>query len=203
MSPSIASTVNLHTIATIRRALSLSAHGPGRIDAHRALHHACRAALAQLIDGTNRVNRCMQRSPGVEIFLDHRQQVGVGAIVPVVSRLGDERVGERIVGRHAGIGVDGQAPLDKLAGGERDAAPVFERSEAVIGDKDGLHFFEVRVSVEGGVSAEKEVGDDADRPDIAKRQAEKFSLGGILRGDEKNNYTGLPWPVFLKISGAM
>lgn len=76
------------------------------------------------------------------------------------------------MGCHAGVGVDGQAALDELSRGERDAAPVFERSEAVIGDKDGLHFFEVRVSVEGGVSAEKEVGDDADRPDIAKRQAE-------------------------------
>lgn len=118
----------------------------------------------------------MQRPPSVEVFLDHRQQVGIGAIVPGVSRLGDERVRERVVGRHAGIGVDGQAALDELARGERDAAPVVERSETVISDKDGLHFFEVRVSVEGGVSAEEKVGDDTDRPDIAKRKADEFNL---------------------------
>lgn len=124
----------------------------------------------------------MQRSPGVEVFLDHGQQVGVGAIFPGASRLGDERVRECVVRRHAGVGVDGQAALDEFARGKRDAAPVFERSEAVIGDKDGLHFFEVRISVEGSVSAEKKVGNDADRPDIAKRRAREFSFGGVSLG---------------------
>lgn len=127
----------------------------------------------------------MQGSPGVEVFLDYGQQVGIGAIVPKVSRLGDERVRKCVVCCHASVGVDGQAALDKLTGRKRDAAPVFEGSEAVIGDKDGLHFFKVRVSIERGVSAEKEVGDDADRPDIAKRQAGSLTLGGFLLGVRK------------------
>ena len=96
------------------------------------------------------------------------------------------------MGGHAGVGVDGQATLNELACRERDAAPIFERSKAVIGDKNSLHFFEVRVSVEGGVSAEKEVGDDADRPDIAKRQAAQFNVRGITPGGGGQE-KGLHW----------
>lgn len=63
--------------------------------------------------------------------------------------------------------VDGQAAFDEVAGREGDAAPVFEGGEGVVGDEDGLHFFEVGVPVEGGVAAEEEVGDDAYGPDVA------------------------------------
>ena len=62
------------------------------------------------------------------------------------------------MGCHALLGVDGEAALDKFACGERDGAPVFERREGVVSDKDGLHFFEVGVAVEGRVAAEQEVG---------------------------------------------
>lgn len=44
---------------------------------------------------------------------------------------------------------------------------VFEGGEAVVGDEDGLHFFEVGVPVEGGVAAEEEVGYYAYGPDVA------------------------------------
>lgn len=93
------------------------------------------------------------------------------------------------MGRHAGVGIDGQTAFDELARGEGDAPPVFERSETVISNKDGLHFFEIRVTVEGGVSAEKEVGDDADRPDIAKRQAEEFNFEEISPGEGEKMLT--------------
>ena len=68
---------------------------------------------------------------------------------------------------HAFCGVDGKAAFYEFAGGEGDGAPVFEGGEAVVGDEDGLHFFEVGVSVEGGVAAEEEVGYYADGPDVA------------------------------------
>lgn len=83
------------------------------------------------------------------------------------GRLHDEGVGEGLVGGHAGVRVDGQAAFDEVAGGQGDAAPVFERGEGVIGDEDGLHFFEVGVPVEGGVAAEEEVGYHAYGPDVA------------------------------------
>lgn len=83
------------------------------------------------------------------------------------GRFHDERVGEGLVGGHAGVRVDGQAAFDEVAGGEGDAAPVFEGREGVVGDEDGLHFFEVGVPVEGGVAAEEEVGYHAYGPDVA------------------------------------
>lgn len=84
-------------------------------------------------------------------------------------------MGEGVVGGHAGGGVDGEAALDEVPGGVGDAAPVFDRGEGVVGDEDGLHFFEVTVAVEGGVAAEEEVGDDADGPDVAG----SVSVGGV------------------------
>ena len=68
---------------------------------------------------------------------------------------------------HALCRFDGEAAFDEFAGGEGDGAPVFERGEAVVGDEDGLHFFEVGVSVEGRVAAEEEVGYYADGPNVA------------------------------------
>ena len=64
------------------------------------------------------------------------------------------------------MGVDGETAFDEFAGGEGDGAPVFEGREGVVGYEDGLHFFEVRVPVKGGVAAEEEVGYYADGPDV-------------------------------------
>ena len=67
---------------------------------------------------------------------------------------------------HPGRGLDSETATDEFAGGERNAAPVFEWGEGVVGHEDGLHFFEVGVTVEGGVAAEEKVGYDANSPDI-------------------------------------
>ena len=68
---------------------------------------------------------------------------------------------------HAGLRVGGQAAFYEFARGGGDGAPVFEGREAVVGDEDGLHFFEVGVPVEGRVAAEEEVGYYAYGPDVS------------------------------------
>lgn len=96
------------------------------------------------------------------------------------------------------MGIDGEAAFDEVAGGEGDAAPVFEGGEGVVGDEDGLHFFEVGVPVEGGVAAKEEVCYHADGPDVAffpvvllaidegkdgeigKGSLHRFSVSGLL-----------------------
>lgn len=144
---------------------------PSRIATISPIHQPRRAPLPQLIDRANRINSRMQRPSRIEILLDGGQQIGVpahGFIGRGIRRgFDDERVGEGLVGGHAGVGVSGEAAFDEVAGGERDAAPVFERGEAVVGDEDCLHFFEVGVPVEGGVAAEEEVGYYAYGPDVA------------------------------------
>lgn len=67
-----------------------------------------------------------------------------------------------------GDGVDGKAALDEFAGGRADVLPVFCGGEGVVGYEDGLHFFEVRIAVEGGVAAEEEVGYYANGPEVAE-----------------------------------
>ena len=115
----------------------------------------------------------MQRAPRIKVFLDDRQEIGarhcgVGAVARSPRQVfADEAVAEGLVGRHAGARVDGQAAADEVARGEGHAAPVFEGREGVVGYKDGLHFFEVGVAVEGRVAAEKEVRYYADGPDVA------------------------------------
>lgn len=114
----------------------------------------------------------MQGPARVEVLLDDGQEIGagrvaVGAVAGARPVFADEDVAERLVCGHARARVGGQATADEVARRERDAAPVFERREGVVGHQDGLHFFEVRVPVEGGVAAEEEVGDYADGPDVA------------------------------------
>lgn len=76
-------------------------------------------------------------------------------------------MGERVVGGHAVGWVDGETALYEVSCGVGDAAPVFDGGEGVVGDEDGLHFFKVAVAVEGGVTAEEEIGYYADGPDVA------------------------------------
>lgn len=113
----------------------------------------------------------MQRAAGVEVLLDDGEEVRVRAEGSVGGGVGggfgDERVREGLVRGHARVRVDGQAALDEVACGQRDAAPVLERGEGVVGHEDGLHLLEVGVPVEGRVAAEEEVGDHADGPDVA------------------------------------
>jgi len=76
-------------------------------------------------------------------------------------------------------------------------------SEGVVSSKDGLHFFEVAVTVEGWVAAEEEVGNYTDGPDITMCLDMISNNNKMLDYGKGYPYTGFPWPVFLKISGAM
>ena len=69
---------------------------------------------------------------------------------------------------HALLRIDCQATFNEFAGGEGDRTPIFERSEGIVGDQDGLHFFEIGVPVKGGVAAEEEVGYYAYCPDVSE-----------------------------------
>lgn len=71
------------------------------------------------------------------------------------------------VGGHALFRVNGQALFDEVTSHMRDIPPIFDRCERIVGLQDGLHLFQVRISIEGGVAAEEEVSDDADGPDVA------------------------------------
>ena len=201
----MASTINLHGIATL-------AHDPvvlvpRRFSARRPVHHARGAALAELVDGADGVNGGVERAAGVEVLLHDGEQIlaGTGGAGGVLGRGRDPGVGECGVGGHARGGVDGQAALDEVARRERDAAPVLERREGVVGHQDGLHLFQVRVPVEGRVAAQEEVGDDADGPDVAVDSLVwvVMRLKDARRGEWGETYTGFPWPDFLNISGAM
>jgi len=70
------------------------------------------------------------------------------------------------VGGHALFRVDGQTLFDKVTSGMRDVSPIFDRCERVVGLQDGLHFFQIRISVERSITAEEEVRDNADSPDV-------------------------------------
>ena len=76
---------------------------------------------------------------------------------------------------HACVGVDGEAAFDEFARREGHATPVFEGGEGVVGHEDSLHFFEVGVSIERRVAAEKEVSYHTNGPDVAVRKG-RFSL---------------------------
>lgn len=134
----------------------------------------------------------MEGPPRVEVLLDDGEEVAALVAAAVRGGLGagfevDEGVGEGFVGGHALLRVDGEAALDELAGGEGDGAPVFERGEGVVGDEDGLHFFEVGVPVEGGVAAEEEVCYYSYGPHVAVGRG-----GGeyLVRGEKKGEGGG-------------
>jgi len=194
----IAPTVNLHRIiALLLRLWHIQRRCPTpRLPRLDPIHHTRSAARPQLIDRTDSIDGGMQRASSIEVLLDGGQQIFLTFSV-ALAEVSDPGRGEGFVRRHAGGGVDGETAADEFAGGEGDAAPVFEGCEGVIGDEDGLHFFEVGVAVEGSITAKEEVGDDADCPDIARM--------GQYWNDEVSGtpYTGFPCPVFLKISGAM
>ena len=84
--PRIPPTINLHLIPSpihpslpvpipIPIPLRPPALLPPRIPAKRSIHQPRRATLPQLINGSNRINRRMQRPPRVEILFNRRQQI--------------------------------------------------------------------------------------------------------------------------------
>lgn len=164
---------------------------PLRIPARSPIHHAVRAALPELIDSAYSIDSGMQGAAGIEVLLNDRQQIlarAAGAGVGARRRGVDPGVLEGTVGGHALLGVDGQAALDELAGRVADPAPVLERGEGVVGDENGLHFFEVRFAVEGRVAAEEKVGYYADGPDVAVGQlvGEEEEEGELRVEEEKD-----------------
>jgi hypothetical protein len=130
-----------------------------------AVHHARRTTSPELVNRTNRIDSRVQCPSRVEVLLHRREQVFFA--FAWASEVSDPRVRERFVGCHARGGIDGQAAADEFSGGERDAAPILEGREGVVGHENGLHFFEVGVPVKGRVAAEEEVGYYTDGPDVA------------------------------------
>lgn len=136
-----------------------------RVYAHHPVHHQA-TTFAELVDRTNGIDGLVKCPTGVEVLLDGREQVLTGLVGVWVVRWVDPDVLEGFVGGHACFGIDGQTPFDEIPGMLRDTAPIFDRGKRVVSCKDGLHLFQVGVTVKGGVAAEQEVGDDADGPDI-------------------------------------
>src|SRR5690349_1152637 len=102
----------------------------------------------------------MQGASCVEVLPHRRQQVAL--LSAVVGALGEEGMREGLVGSRARGRIDSEAARDEVPRGIRHAAPERRGLKAVVSYEDGLHLLEVRVAVEGGVSAEQEVRDDAD-----------------------------------------
>ena len=102
------------------------------------------------------------------------------------------------MGGHSLSWVDCEALLDEVSGCLGDVPPVFDWCERVVCLEDSLHLFQIRIAVEWGISAEEEVGDDADSPDVPVSEVSK-----VESYEQHDAYTGFPWPVFLKISGAI
>ena len=129
------------------------------------VHHASRATGSQLVDSTDCINGRMQCAPGVEILLDSWQEI-LFTFGMFPAEISDPRMRQSFVRSHTRCWIDGQTAANELASSQRDAAPVFERCEGVVSNEDSLHFFKVRVAIERSVTAEEEVGDNTNGPDI-------------------------------------
>ena len=90
---------------------------------------------------------------------------------------------QSFMGGQALLGVNCEAAFYEFTRGEGDEAPVFEGREGVVGYEDGLHFFEVGVTVEGGVSAKEEVRYYAYCPDVARSHVRYERAVGGWRGE--------------------
>lgn len=112
----------------------------------------------------------MQSAARIEVLLQRRQKILTGAhgvgVFGSVWRV-DPCVVHGFVRGHSCRRVDGEAPVDEVARGGGDTAPVLEWSEGVVGAEDSLHLFQIRVSVEWCVAAEEEVSYYANGPDVA------------------------------------
>lgn len=113
-----------------------------RVDIHHAIQHKP-TTLTELVNRPHGVDGPVQRAPGVEVFLDCREEVLAGTEVCLAQVVRGVHPGvlEGLVGGHAALGFDGQTAFDEVAGGLRDTVPVFGWSEGVVGREDGLHFF--------------------------------------------------------------
>lgn len=174
-----------HTAVFLASRRCATAAAPRGLRAPCPVHEARQVlALAQLVDGTHRVDGGVQGAPRVEVLLDRGQQVGALVAAVPAAVADDERVLQGLVRRHAPRRVDGQAALDKVLGRVRDAAPVVDGGEAVVGVEDGLHLLKVAVAVEGGVAAQQKVRDDAQGPNVDGLAVARLleDLGGHVAG---------------------
>jgi len=161
--------VNLHRIGTLfcrlrkfwrwRRATT-------RLCCLDAVHHASRTASSKLVDGTNSIDGSVKGASGVEVLLDSWQKI-LFTFRLFLSKVCNPRMRERFVRCHTRCWINSQTAANKLASGQRNPAPVFERCKRVIGNEDSLHFLEVRIAVERRVAAKEKVCDDTNGPDVA------------------------------------
>ena len=75
---------------------------------------------------------------------------------------------------HSSRGINCQAPLDEISGRHRHPSPVLDWCERVIGNENGLHFFEIRVPIKRSVATEEKVGDDPDCPNVPEVGQQSF-----------------------------
>jgi len=140
----------------------------------RPIHHLCAKALAgpQLIDRPDRIDRRMQLDSCVEVLPDIRQQVHASSsfagrrLAGLAGLAGDPRMLQRLVSSLSLVCVNDEGGVYERFGAGRDVPPVFFGSISVVCVDDGLHFFQVGVSVEGRVAREEEVCYYAYCPDI-------------------------------------
>lgn len=171
---------------------------------------------------------------GVEILLESGQQIdlsGGGRRVGNTLFLGggQPRVLQSFRSSRSLPWVDGQAASNEITSGFGYGAPVFCRLELVVAPDDGFHFLLLGVAVEGSVTAEEEVGNDAHGPDVdwfgvagwwekgREIGARQYGFGnGLIRlksrdgngrpplGEENDKGDcAMEDSLFLKISGAM
>lgn len=74
------------------------------------------------------------------------------------------------MGRHTFLGVNSEAAFNEFTRRRGDAAPVFYWGEGVVCYQDCLHFFEVGVAIEGGVTAKEKVSYYAYGPYVSIRK---------------------------------
>jgi hypothetical protein len=164
--PSAVDTVDLHRIrAFLCRLRNVCWRSTAWLVRPDAIHHTCGTMCSQLIDSANSVDSSMKRSSSVEVLLDRGQQIFF-AICRRFAKISDPRVRQGFVRCHACCGIHSQATTNEFASCKRNTAPILERCERVIGDQDGLHFLEIRITIEWCVATKKEVRDDSNGPNV-------------------------------------
>lgn len=106
----------------------------------------------------------------VEGFLEGWQQIGLtssgGRVRDEMGIFRQPWVLKGFCGGRSLARVDGEASADEVASRCRDRCPILFGFKLVISANDGFHLLLLIVPVEGGVTTQEEVGDDAHGPDV-------------------------------------